>query len=141
LVGTISNKDGIGSRVILTTNETAQLREQTGGMHYASQNHQRLHFGLEKNNKIDSIVVYWPSGIAHEIKDVSVDQIIKIVEPITPLPPRFQTGLGIDPSEILCKENQKLLLKSTNGNPVCVKLDSWVRLLQRDWGINPSNNP
>jgi len=137
LVGTISNRDGIGARIILTANDISQLREQTGGMHHASQNHKRLHFGLGNNIMIDSIAVYWPSGIAHEIKDLLVDQVIQIKEPSTPIPPRHQTGLGIDSSEILCKENQKLLLKSTNGNPACVKLDTWIRLLDRGWGINP----
>jgi len=85
LKGTISNSDGIGSRIQLTTGNVTQLREQTGGMHFASQNHQRIHIGLGQNNIIDSIVVFWPSGIVHELENVAVDQILNIMEPNSPL--------------------------------------------------------
>jgi hypothetical protein len=45
LVGTASNRDGIGARLIATVGGIQQLREQNGGMHAKSQNHARIHFG------------------------------------------------------------------------------------------------
>jgi len=81
LVGTVSNRDGIGSRVLITTGEITQLREQNGGVHAESQNHQRIHVGLGMNTVIDKIEVFWPSGKVQEIKNVRSNQILQIVEP------------------------------------------------------------
>ncbi len=80
LIGTTSNKDGIGTRVLLTAGEKSQIREQTGGMHYRAQNYKNIHFGLGQNKIVDNISIYWPSGIVQEIKNVEVDQTLKIEE-------------------------------------------------------------
>ena len=81
LVGTDSNRDAIGARVILTAGGVTQLREQSGGMLYKAQNHQRLHFGLGDNETIDEIVITWPSGRVQKLRDLPVDQLITITEP------------------------------------------------------------
>jgi len=80
LIGTSSNRDGIGSFVIITSGNVTQIREQSGGMHTYSQNHQRIHFGLGNNTMVDSILVNWPSGNIDEIKNISADQILQIIE-------------------------------------------------------------
>ena len=80
LQGTQSNRDGIGSIIELETGGVVQLRNQGGGMHSFSQNHQRIHFGLGKNNKAERITIRWPSGIVQELKGVAADQILKISE-------------------------------------------------------------
>jgi len=46
LVGTVSNRSGVGAKVYATANGVTQLREQNGGYHRWAQNHQRIHFGL-----------------------------------------------------------------------------------------------
>ena len=135
LIGNISNRDGIGTRVLTTIDEITQLREQNGGMHHRSQNHQRLHFGLGQNSIIDSIVIFWPSGIVHEINQIPSDQILKIKEPIIPIPPKQQTKLGVDPSKVICKEGMLLTTKKTNGETACVKESSINILKQRGWAI------
>lgn len=83
LIGTISNRDGIGSQVLATTGEITQLREQGGGMHNSSQNHQRIHFGLGSYTQVDSLVIRWPSGVVQEINDIAADQLLQVVEPAT----------------------------------------------------------
>jgi hypothetical protein len=45
LRGVVSNRDGVGARVLLTAGGVTQLREQGGGMHLFSQNQQRIHLG------------------------------------------------------------------------------------------------
>ena len=80
LVGTVSNRDGIGSRVLVTAGGITQLREQNGGGHLSSQNHQRLHFGLGTAESIDKIEIEWPSGIQQTLIKVRSDQVINIVE-------------------------------------------------------------
>src|SRR5689334_5213214 len=61
-VGTKSNFDGIGARVILVTGGHRQIQEVTSGGSYLSQSDLRLHFGLGTASKVDRIEVRWPSG-------------------------------------------------------------------------------
>ena len=49
LVGTTSNRDGIGSKVYVTAGGVTQYREQNGGYHRWSQNFMRVHVGLATN--------------------------------------------------------------------------------------------
>jgi hypothetical protein len=81
LRGTLSNRDGIGSEIELEAGGRVQLRNQGGGMHSFSQNHQRIHFGLGRNTKIDRITIRWVSGVVQELRDIAVDQILQITEP------------------------------------------------------------
>ena len=62
LVGTIGNISGMGAKVFVTAGGVTQLREQNGGYHRFSQNHQRLHFGLAGHTSVDLIRIEWPSG-------------------------------------------------------------------------------
>lgn len=62
LVGTLSNRDGIGAKLLITTPDgKVQYREQNGGYHRWSQNHMRVHVGLGANTEAD-VEVQWPSG-------------------------------------------------------------------------------
>ncbi len=81
LQGTVSNRDGIGARVIAYAGGVAQLREQNGGMHKYSQNFMRLHFGLGSNTVVDSLQVSWQSGLKQTLYHVPVDTILMVVEP------------------------------------------------------------
>ena len=80
LEGTVSNRDGIATKVLLTTGGITQIREQSGGMHKYSQNHQRLHFGLGQNTLIDQIDIIWPSGTEQTLRHLDTNQVIRIVE-------------------------------------------------------------
>jgi len=81
LQGTISNRDGIGARVLVSAGNKTQLREQSGGMHRYSQDHQRIHFGLGANTVVNEITVYWPSGTVQQLINIPADQIISVIEP------------------------------------------------------------
>ncbi len=81
LVGTTSNRDGMGSSVKVTAGDltlTAQKKSSTG---YLSQNDPRLHFGLGDIEIIDKIEVTWPSGRRQVIENIEAGQIITITEP------------------------------------------------------------
>ncbi|MBU1191590.1 MAG: VCBS repeat-containing protein [Gammaproteobacteria bacterium] len=78
LIGNNSDAGVIGSRVYLTAGGKTQLREQNGGMHTYSQNHQRLHFGLAGNTLIDQIEVVWPDGLSNTLTNVAANQIVSI---------------------------------------------------------------
>jgi len=97
LEGTVSPRDGIGARVLLEAGGVTQLREQGGGIHTHSQDHQRLHFGLGTNNIADRITVHWPSGVEQVLTGVAADRVIRIVEDTQPvsIPPQLAWGLAI----------------------------------------------
>jgi hypothetical protein len=84
LEGTTSNRDGIGAIVRVTAGGVTQMRLQDGGIHFRSQNHSRLHFGLAKNTQIEKITVQWPSGQTQELEGVKANQILRIRETSSP---------------------------------------------------------
>lgn len=81
LVGQSSNRDGIGTRVKITSGETIQTAQKKSTTGYLSQNDSRIHFGLLKHNTIDKIELNWPSGKFQVLKNLKVNQILTIKEP------------------------------------------------------------
>ena len=71
LIGTKSNRDGIGAVVHLTTPDFTQTRMVKTGSSYLSQSELPLTFGLAKRDKADRLVIEWPSGRTEEYKNLS----------------------------------------------------------------------
>jgi enediyne biosynthesis protein E4 len=82
LVGTKSNRMGIGAQIHITTeNGQSQWNEVTTAVGYASSSDSRVHFGLGSNRHVREIGIRWPSGIKQVVHDAGVDQIMTIKEP------------------------------------------------------------
>jgi hypothetical protein len=82
-VGTRSNRDGIGAKVIVTTARGEHLlRLVKTGSSYLSQSELPVTFGLGKpgSNKTVSLQILWPSGQKDSIADVKVDQFVTVRE-------------------------------------------------------------
>lgn len=78
-IGTKSNRNGIGARVICTMEDGAtQVDEVRSGGSYYSNNDRRVHFGLGKTAKIKSIEVRWLGGGTDIVRDVSINQTVII---------------------------------------------------------------
>ena len=82
LEGVQSNRDGIGALVTLTSGGITQTRVQDGGIHNRGQNEQHLHFGLGKNQQVDKLSIYWPSGQEQHLYNLDSRQRLRIVEPV-----------------------------------------------------------
>jgi hypothetical protein len=80
LRGRQTNRDGVGSLVEVTAGELTRVAEVHSGRGYQSHYGLQLHFGLGENKKVDRIQVRWLSGHVDELTDVSVDQVLNIVE-------------------------------------------------------------
>jgi hypothetical protein len=80
LVGTKSNRSGIGARVTVTAGSQRQISEVHSGGSYLSQDDLRLHFGLGSAQKADRVDVRWPSGREESFIKVSGNQIAVLVE-------------------------------------------------------------
>jgi hypothetical protein len=80
LVGTKSNRAAIGARVTVDAGKLVQFNEVRGGASYLSQNDLRLHFGLGKESKLDSVEVQWPNSPAEKFQNLTADKIYTLVE-------------------------------------------------------------
>ncbi len=80
LVGTRSNRSGIGARVRVVAGSHAQTDEVRSGGSYISQNDLRLHFGMGPAARADLVEVRWPSGQVDTLKDVETNQTIRVKE-------------------------------------------------------------
>lgn len=81
LVGTKDNRDGIGTRIKITTAEGIQFNHVTTAVGYSSSSDKRVHFGLGTAPVIDKIELAWPSGVKQVLTSVKADQILEVVEP------------------------------------------------------------
>lgn len=82
-IGTHSNRDGIGTKVILTTSTGQRIREMVkGGSSYLSQSELPLTFGLGKPDpdKILTLTILWPSGHKDSITGVHPNQFLTVKE-------------------------------------------------------------
>jgi enediyne biosynthesis protein E4 len=80
LIGTKSNRDGIGAVLKLSSSGIVQVDQAKGGTSYMSASDPRIHFGLGKRTKIDSLTITWPSGQVDKLASVPVDTIIAVKE-------------------------------------------------------------
>ena len=80
LLGVKSNKDGIGSKVLLYINEYKIERLIRTGSSYLSQSEKTATFGLGDHDMIDSLSIYWPSGKKETYFDIEINKEILIKE-------------------------------------------------------------
>ncbi len=80
LVGVKSNRDGLGTRVKLTTAHGTQYNHATTTVGYNSSSDKRVHFGLGDADTIEEIELVWPSRIRQVLKNVKVDQVLTVTE-------------------------------------------------------------
>ena len=76
LVGTKSNRDGLGARVIVGH----QRRTMSTARGYASSSHAGVHFGLGSGTATVRVEVEWPSGTRQVVESVKTNQTIELRE-------------------------------------------------------------
>ena len=94
LEGTISNRNAVGALVYCYSGGIAQVRLNQLGLHKNGQNYKRIHFGLAQNEMVDSLVIYWPSGIVQSVQNLFANQILTIVEEETTVTSIFEDNYG-----------------------------------------------
>ena len=92
LVGTKSNKTGIGARIRVTAQTgtgfvagkavpaLTQIEDVKSCNGYYSASDLRIHFGLGEAKKVDAVEIRWPSGAVDTLKDVAVNRLYVIEE-------------------------------------------------------------
>jgi hypothetical protein len=79
LQGVASNRDGIGSTILVTAGGKIQYREVNGGYHRWHQNHKRVHVGLGSNTSA-TIQIRWPNGAMQTHNSVAADGLYKAIQ-------------------------------------------------------------
>lgn len=80
LVGTISSRDAVGSRVRVVAGGVTQIDEVHSGRGYQSHHGSCLHFGIGASSRIDRIEVNWLGGGQDVLTNVPADQSLVIVQ-------------------------------------------------------------
>ncbi len=82
LVGTQSNRDGIGASVTVVTDKGSFTRYQDATSGYLSHCSLPMYFGLGDATKVERVDVTWPSGVEQTVtRGLSTSGKVEIVEP------------------------------------------------------------
>jgi len=80
LVGVKDNRDGLGTKIKITTAHGSQYNEATTALSYNSSSDKRVHLGLGEDAVIDRIELAWPTGVKQVLRGVKADQVLTIRE-------------------------------------------------------------
>jgi enediyne biosynthesis protein E4 len=80
LIGTKSNRDGIGAVVRMSAGNDTQSQMLRSGSSYLSSSELILTFGLGAHTLADAIEIRWPSGQTDQLKNVAADQAVTVKE-------------------------------------------------------------
>lgn len=84
LIGTGSNRDAIGARLVLHTSAGDQLRLVKGGGSYESQSDLRPFWGVPAGAEVRGLTIHWPAGTDQQYPLAKGDQSLTIIEPAAP---------------------------------------------------------
>ncbi|MCI0873765.1 MAG: CRTAC1 family protein [Chloroflexi bacterium] len=84
--GTGSNADGIGAFVTVTSEGAdgrplVQVQTVLGSSTFLSMNSLDLTFGIGSAERVDRVEIKWPSGVSQTLTDVTVNQVLEVIEP------------------------------------------------------------
>ncbi|MFQ5740037.1 MAG: FG-GAP-like repeat-containing protein [Acidobacteriota bacterium] len=80
LVGTNSNKMGVGTKVQIMAGRHWQKMEVVAGNGWLSQSSSVVHFGLGKKARVDVVRLLWPGGVLQSETDRPINRRIQIQE-------------------------------------------------------------
>ena len=80
LVGTLSNRDGIGAVVKVAAGSDWQSQMLRSGSSYLSASELVLTFGLAQHDRADRVEIRWPSGEVETLSNVAAGQTITVTE-------------------------------------------------------------
>ena len=150
LQGTTSNRDAIGARVTVTTENggRVQTRLIKGGAGYLSQGQLAAHFGLASATVVEELRVDWPGGGTGVFRNVAVDQCLEIVQgsgfssPVSGAPASAAPGsmvtfaIGIDPpvpaSVTLWTRRGGLGIPVFDERPMVFNAGTWTQFVPGD---------
>ncbi len=80
LEGVRSNRFAVGAQLVLKAGNLTLIREVKGSEGFGSTDPYRVHFGLGRHSRVDSLRINWPGGLEQELHSLEVNQRIAIRE-------------------------------------------------------------
>jgi tetratricopeptide (TPR) repeat protein len=80
LVGTRSNRDAVGARVTVETDQLRRTKIVQAGSGFISQHSKELLFGLGKSQRVLKATIQWPGGLTQVFSDLALNKRIWIEE-------------------------------------------------------------
>ena len=80
LIGTASNRAGLGARLTLETSKGNLVRQLKGGGSYLSTHDLKVHWGIPIDATVERLRIEWPSGIVQVIERPEVGKVLQVVE-------------------------------------------------------------
>jgi hypothetical protein len=81
LQGTRSNRDAVGSRVVVVADGLTIHRQRKGGCSMESANDPRLLIGVGKAREVEKLTISWPAGGTTTMQHLETGRSYRIVEP------------------------------------------------------------
>ncbi|MEW5977874.1 MAG: CRTAC1 family protein [Acidobacteriota bacterium] len=81
LVGSRSNRNGIGAKVKIRSGQRTRTFWISGGGSYLAAHDPRLHIGLGSRSRVERLEVRWPSGAHQQLSDLPADRVVTVQEP------------------------------------------------------------
>lgn len=105
--GTAKNKNGIGAKICIHTNETQQCSNMYTSRGYMSSTDYRIHFGLGADDKVDFCTVIWNNGQSQKI----ISPKINTLHTITYQDAKVQAYLAPKSQQTLFTQNNNIPFK------------------------------
>jgi hypothetical protein len=81
LEGRVSNRDGIGAKLTLTTPDgVVQYYETRSGSSLGGGDDLAAYFGLGPNSRVSELEIVWPAGTVQTLSDMTVDHRVTVIE-------------------------------------------------------------
>jgi hypothetical protein len=80
--GTLSNRDGIGARVTITSALGTQIRDIRSGDGFGHMSFIGAHFGLGADTEVQEVSIRWPNGTVETFTDLAINTTHVIVQGI-----------------------------------------------------------
>ncbi len=80
LEGTVSNRDGVGARILVTSGDLIQTKEIYAGSSFLSMDSPWPTFGLGTKDVADQVLVQWPSGTVDRFVNIPAGTFATLVE-------------------------------------------------------------
>jgi hypothetical protein len=88
LVGSGSNRDGLGARIRISAGGIVQWNQMTSAVGYASASLTPVHFGLGSLSRIEFAEIVWPSGAVQRLQgaELQLNSVNVVKEPASRSP-------------------------------------------------------
>lgn len=139
LEGTLSNRDGIGTRIEVTRSpgDAPRVFEHNPTNLYLVSGEPVVHLGLGPvTSPVASVQLTWPSGVVQTLTDVAPNQTLRVTEPGDRIQTAPQFSV-VSPAQVAAKGTTVELLATASGSPAPVV--NWFKNGVRIEGANQAS--